>query len=207
MKLENKDLLDYEILKKHHELSFEDLLTDEEELIWSGKPKYEFSLMPLEVGGYDVALGPTNMYFIILAICWFKSYVAFNESRIVIAVLLFLLGLLLFLIPDLVKEIRRRKTAYAVSNMHVFFKLWGLRKKHKALAKIKIENLVDLRMEEYKDKSGVLYFLLKEQPTFKTFDFSSGATRHHPTFENIEEVTSLRSKIIELKKELDSTKN
>jgi len=202
MKSQTQDLLDYDILKKDYELSIEDILADSEKFVWNGKPNYVFSLMPLEMGGYDVALGPTNMYFIALAICWFKSYIAFGDSRILVAIIFFLLGLVLFLLPDVVKEIRRRKTAYAVSDRHVFFKLWGLRKKHRIIAKLKLASLVDVRMEEYNDKTGILYFLLKEQPAFKTFDFSSSASRHHPTFENIAEVASLRIRIIELKKEL-----
>lgn len=194
MKRELKRTLDNDMLNEMDReaiSSIEIQLDDSERLIWAARPKYYFSLTSLEIGGYDVALGPTNLYFIALLINLNYSYEYYSSGNYFKSALLFLLGFTLFLLPDIIEEIRRRNTAYAATNKHLFFKLWGIRKSKRRVEKIKLSEIGDIRYEEYKDKSGILHFFFKTQPAFKTYDFSAGGMRHHPTFENIKEVISV----------------
>ena len=147
---EMDNILDYHLIHEKDKTivnSINEQLLENEKLIWTGKPKYEFGIIPLEIGGYDVALGPTNLYFIALGLNWFYSFKTFSEGQIVKSIFFFILGLALFSLPDIIKEIRRRNTYYAVSNNRIFFKLWGLRKSKRIITHFKIDLINDLRYE------------------------------------------------------------
>ena len=184
--------------------SFRNFLDNSEEILWIGKPRYIFSITPLELGGYDLILGPTNLFFIALGAAWYYSYTFYFSQNYFLSVLLFIIGFLIFSIPDIIKEIRRRNTMYAFTNRRVLFRLWGIWKQV-YIKQIDMESIVDLRYEKYTDKPGVLYFILSSNPDFKTYDFSAGQSRHHPTFEEIENVENVYQQIMEIKKVLEQS--
>jgi len=199
----HKEILDFDMLTSDENFplnSIENMMDESEKLIWTGKPKYVFSLTPLEVGGHDVMLGPTNLYFLGLGAFWFFSFKAYQDSNFFLMILSFVAGLAVFILPDIIKEVRRRRTFYVVTTKRVFFVLSKLKKQ--SIHQLKLEEVHDIKYEGNKDKSGVLYLIPKNKVDFKTYNFFNGESRHYPTFENIEEVVSLWEKVKELKRKI-----
>jgi hypothetical protein len=172
-------------------------LEEGEEVIWKGAPKSYFSFYPIEVFRRDVANSWTTLFFILLVAGIILSYNYYTGSKWLHFQIVAFLTLFIALVPDIIKNYRKRQTAYAVTNKRVFFQLWswGWSKLHV----LPLQDIKLIRYEEYKEKEGTIYFILHEQPKFKTRDFFSGARRHFPTFELVPKVHELTNKLKALK--------
>lgn len=175
------------------------MLEPNESLIWRGKPNPPFSISLLEVDGYhDVVTGPVNPLSIILGIVIFGIWHFVTNEMWLVVVLMSIIGVAVLAAPELIKRRRKKKTEYAFSRNRIFFKLWYLWKER--IVAVDFNDIGKITTETYKDKAGVIYFMMKNEPQFKTYDFITSERRFHPTFEFVAEVENLSSQLRELMK-------
>jgi len=189
MKNQFQHTVDFRTLGRGHKKlrrSIFDQLSNTEKIIWVGKPKLVFGFTPLEHGNMSLQDGPANFQFGILAIALSFGFIEYQRDHHTFAMILIALGFFVFLLPDLLKRIRRVRTKYILTNQRVFFKLW--RYGNHSIHHIPLNELNDVRYKEHKDKSGILFFIPKRNPGFQTIDFYGSVHRPYPTFEDVEYV-------------------
>jgi len=173
----------------------EKLLPEGEIIEWVGSPKPKFGISILESGYYhDVMMGPSSRLGIVLGITIFTSSFFVAKNNIIGTVITILLGFTTIVLPNILQNRRRNKTKYAFTAEKVIFKLAYL-----TTEKIHILNfneIAQLKVQFYKDNSGVIYFIPKKPVEFYTKDFQGGKKRFYPTFEMVPEVVEL-SELIE----------
>jgi hypothetical protein len=172
-------------------------LREGEEIIWEGKPIQKFEFVPLNFSYYDVATGPTNIFFISLAITIFFTIRFYKEGNWLSLLITMIIGGAIFLGPDILKHLRRKRTEYLLTNKRAFFKLWRYGKY--SIHDIELKEVGKFHTVEFSDKTGSLHFMSNSPFNFRTHDFITGGMRHYPTFENIQNVVSLSEKLDKLK--------
>ena len=178
----------------------QEYLLEKEGIEWEGNPVPKFSITLLELGGhYDVMTGPTSIFGFILAGMLFACYTFYSAGNWIGIILTLIIGIAIILIPDFIKNERKKNTKYAFSKNRVFFQLWRWGKK--SVHFIDLADVAQINHQEYEDKSGVLHFLPKKPFDFYTYDFIAGNRRFYPTFEMIPDVLKLQEKLEILRKD------
>lgn len=174
--------------------------SDDKDLLWEGHPKPEFRITLLELGTYfDVLTGATSVFAFIVFGMLFGVYKFYTANNLLGIVMTLLVGLLIILSPDLLKNKRKRNTRYAFSNRKVYFQLWRWGKI--TFHSIDLSEVARISYQEYKDKSGVIHFIPKRSFDFYTYDFLKGSRRFYPTFEMVPDVIELQKQLETLRKE------
>lgn len=182
-------------------MEIQQYLSKNEKIIWQGKPKPKFSFTLLELGGhYDAMTGMTSVLGLVLGGMVCGCFVFYNSENWIAFVLTLLIGFATILIPDLLKNKRKKNTAYFVTNKRVYFQLWRWGKI--SIHSIDFQDIARIVVEEYQDKSGILHFLPKKPFGFSTHDFVSGEKRHYPTFEMVQDVKNLQEQLEELRRRI-----
>ncbi len=162
-------------------------MTDREYKIWETKPTYKARWAFLEIFGGGSEIGPYTavlpVLFILNIIGIIKMY--HEGNYLYCSMFVFVLCLLMFF-PEFHKHIRRKKTAYVVTNQSItFYDYWyGKKKKNTILLK----DIIRVYLVNYKDDIGVIYIYSKEK-NFYTRNFWSGSIRPTITMEDIENAT------------------
>lgn len=188
------------ILDKDFNTDFQQFLFDQEPVLWEGSPNRNFSITLLELGGYyDVAMGPTSILGFVLAGIAYGVYTFYSQGKILESILVIILGIGLIILPDILKWIRKKNTKYAFTENRIFFKLW--RWGDESVHILDFNDIGKITYEEYKDKSGIIYFLPKKPLDFHTHDFETGGRRFYPTFELVSNAIELRNTLENIRKE------
>ena len=96
-----------------------------ETIKWKGEPKPKFSITFLELGGhYDAMSGPTSIFGLVLGMTIVASMVFYNQSNWLAVILTILIGISILIIPEYLKNQRKKNTKYALTENKVFFQLW-----------------------------------------------------------------------------------
>lgn len=179
---------------------FQEYLLEKEGIEWEGKPNPKFSITLLEIGGHhDVMTGPTSILGFLLMGILFGCYKFYSTGNWVGFFLTLIIGITVILIPDIIKNERKKNTKYAFSRNRVFFQLWRWGKK--SIHFIDLADIGKINYQEYDDKSGIIHFLPKKPFDFFTYDFVSGSRRFYPTFEMVPDVIELQKRLEELRKD------
>ena len=164
-----------------------------ETIKWKGEPKPKFSITFLELGGhYDAMSGPTSIFGLVLGMTIVASMVFYNQSNWLAVILTILIGISILIIPEYLKNQRKKNTKYALTENKVFFQLWRWGKI--SIHSIDIKEIQKVFFQE-ENKLGFVYFIPKSKVDFCTYDFVAGEKRHYPTFEMIEDIDELKSLI------------
>ncbi len=164
----------------------------DESLKWQGQPYPKLSVTLLEFGGDShMVTGPSSIFGFILGGLLFFGFLLYKAENWLGLFFLIVFGLLVLIIPDIIKNKRKQNTKYAVSNQRIYFQLWRFGKQ--TIHSIDFKDIKGVRTETHKKKLGVIYFLPLKPFDFYTYDFSSGLRRHYPTFEMVKEVEELES--------------
>ena len=175
-------------------------LLEQEGIEWEGKPKPKFSITLFELGGhYDVMTGPTSIFGLLFAGTLIGCYKFCSDGNWLAFFLTLITGLTVILIPDIIKNERKKNTKYAFTKNRVFFQLWRWGKK--SFHFIDLADVGQINYQEFKDKSGVIHFLPKKPFDFFTYDFVSGDRRFYPTFEMVPDVIELQQRLEGLRKD------
>ncbi len=154
-----------------------------EKIIWQGKPKYKFRWALLEIFGGGRSILLIMLIPILLVSTVFGLVWAHEQQEYLLAFLLYFLVFLLFFGPELHKFIRRKYTAYQVTDNYIMIQDYWYGKKYHHI--IHIGEVVKFYLENYDDNCGVIHIFLKNKPSFITRDFWSGIPRFHITLEDI----------------------
>lgn len=188
------------ILDKGFGQQIQEYLFEKEEIEWQGSPNPKFSITLLEQEGYyDVMTGPSSILGYILGGMAVGGYLFYTHDNWVGFVLTMLIGLAIIASPDILKNIRKKKTRYAFTKNRVFFKLWRWGKESVHI--IDLADIVKITWQEYEDKSGVIHFFPNKSLDFYTYDFVTSRRRDYPTFEMVPNVIELTNQIENFRKE------
>ena len=188
------------ILDKNFESQVQQRLMEKEGIEWEGNPKPKFSITLLEMGGHhDVMTGPTSILGFLLVGTFLACYLLFSNGYRIVFFLTLIAGIMSILLPDIIKNQRKKNTKYAFTKNRVFFQLWRWGKK--SIHFIDLADVAQINYEEYDDKSGVIHFLPKNPFDFHTHDFISGTKRFYPTFEMVPNVVELQKRLEALRRE------
>lgn len=160
----------------------------EEKIIWTGQPIYKPRVAIIEIfgGGW----GPFAMILtvVFMSILFFTVFL-FVTGETMLGVFCAFVFLAIIFLPEILKKIRRKKTRYTVTNKHVIFELWwwGVGEKHL----IPLQSIKRFHYVEFKDKSGQLHLVSKEDFDFKTRNFWSGLSHRTICFDDIPNVVEL----------------
>lgn len=191
----NSKILDLDFVNQVQEK-----LLEQEVIEWEGQPKPKFSITLLEMGGhYDAMTGPTSIFGFVLAGILFACYMFYKDGNWIGIFLSIVIGIFAILLPDIIKNERKKNTKYAFTKNRVFFQLWRWGKK--SIHSIDLADVGQINYQEYDDKSGVIHFLPKKPFDFYTYDFIGGERRFYPTFEMIPDVLELQKRLEELRKD------
>lgn len=193
--MKNRNILDDDFSTQ-----VQDFLLDEEQIEWQGQPKPKFSITLLELGGhYDAASGPTSILGFVLVGMVAACYKFYSDGNWLGVLLSLVIGTAVVLIPDFIKNERKKNTKYAVTKDRVFFQLWRWGKK--SFHSIDLADIGKMNYQEYEDKSGVIHFSSRKVFDFFTYDFVAGSKRFYPTFEMVPEVEELYKRLEILRKD------
>lgn len=175
-------------------------LAKDEEILWIGIPKQNFSVTILEVDDdYDGLTSLKGLFGITLLGIGYFCVSFYNSDNWIGLFLTIILGLVIIAIPDIIKNIRKKNTKYAFSKTKVFFQLW--RWGRISFQVIDLAQVGKITYEEFDNKSGVIHFLPREPFDFYTYDFIAGGRRFYPTFELVSDVIELQKRLDTLRKE------
>ena len=178
----------------------QNLLMENERVIWKGKPKLKLSITVLELGFYyDVATGAAGVFGIFLFVIFLVTYLFHMAGNMIGVFLTILIGFILIILPDVIKRERKIHTKYAFSENRVFFRLWRWGKTTYHV--IDLLDVGKITYQEYKNKTGIIHFLPKKPLPFFTYDFMSGDRRFYPTFEMIPNAIEVHEQLEALRKE------
>ncbi len=105
-------------------------LMDKEGIEWEGSPKPKFSITLLELGGHhDVMTGPTSIFGFLIVGIILGCYKFYSDGNWLGFLLTIIIGIGIILIPDIIKNERKKNTKYAFTKNRVFFQLWRWGKK------------------------------------------------------------------------------
>jgi len=188
------------ILAKNFSHEVQKYLQENEEVEWEGQPKPKFSISLLEMGGHhDVLTGPTSILGFIVGGMLVAGYLFYLNNNWIALAATIIVGIIIIVFPDIIKNERKKNTQYVVTNNRVFFQLWRWGKK--SMHVIDLADVGQITYEADKDQSGVVHFLPRKSFDFFTHDFVSGKQRFYPTFEMIPDVIELQKKLEALRKD------
>jgi len=113
------------------------------------------------------------------------------------AIISALLGILITVLPEILNRVRNNNTEYAFSANRLYFKIW--KQFNVKYHTINLEDISKISYEDYERRNGILHFMLKIKPNFKTHDLLTGEQRLYPTFESIGDVITLKEWINKLR--------
>ena len=175
-------------------------LFEKEEIEWEGSPRPGFSITLLESGGYyDAISGPTSIFGLVLGITLIGCYFFYSSGNILGCLATLVIGVSVVLIPDIIKNKRKKNTRYAVTKNRVFFELWRWGKQ--SIHFIDLAEVENISYQEYADKSGIIHFMARKPFDFDTYDFGAGNRRIYPTFEMVPNVVELQKRLEMLRKD------
>ena len=175
-------------------------LREQEAIEWMGKPKPKFTISLLEMDGHhDVLTGPTSILGFIVGGMLIPAYFFYIDNNWIALAATIIIELLIIVLPDIIKNKRKKHTKYAFTNNRVFFQLWKWGKT--SIHHIDLADVGQISYEVNKDKAGVIHFLPRKSFDFFTHDFISGKKRFYPTFELVPEVIELQKKLEILRKD------
>ena len=179
---------------------FEDEILDlkkDEKVIWKGSPRKYFSITLLEIfGPYDSLSIITGYQIIGLILIYQKANGYIIAADYALLVPTILLGGLILLLPDFYKHYKKVNTEYFVTGERVLIKTTKFFQPR--LTWIWKSDLSRVSYQEFKNKSGTLFFIPKQKLNIKTRDLPGYRRRHFPTFEVIDNVLGVHKLINDL---------
>ncbi len=172
----------------------------EQTILWTDTPKPGFSITLLEGNGYNDALSGANIFGWIVGCFLSGAIMAFHFSNLYLTLLVVFLGILLLVLPDILKAERKRKTKYYLTEEEVIFELWQARKR--LIKRVALNNIDKIYIDVHQNGRGSLYLVLKTEVDFTTLDFEKSAPMHHPTLimvDNVRTVADLLRKTLKNK--------
>jgi len=169
---------------------WKNLVFKEEDILWQGKPKKKFSFYFLEQDFYhDVMTGPSSKFIILLVffgVLFYAFYEAGNYLGMLLTAFFFVF---VFSLPDIILRYYRNNTKYAATKDVVLFQTlsWF---QSKTIA-IPFMDIAKISFQEFKDGTGVITFLLRNDHDIITRNFTTGDRRIYPTFEDVESPVAL----------------
>ena len=181
-----------EILDTPFQNSFSDFLQKDEMAIWEGQPRFKTKFFEVFLGDRK-ALTLIASFFGFLVFLYFSFIflipllmgILFSNFIIkIIALVIFLL----ILSPRILSLVKRKKTAYFITNRQIIFQLWQRGKKR--IYHIPFSAIHDLVVQEEGKNYGVIFLAIKNPQglQFDTYNLRSGERRHQPTLEMVENV-------------------
>lgn len=193
------EILDKDIVERDQ---FE--LLKEERILWKGKPKKYFSLTFLEMFGYyDSISFITGFQIFFLIITYYQVRDNYSDGNVIISIFSLVIGLIIILLPDLIKNHIKQKTKYYLTNKRVIIDTRNMIKRK--VFELMLFEIGNITYQEFKNGTGVIHFMPIEKVNFKTRDFFASKVREYPSFELIENVVeeykTIKEKISRLKQD------
>jgi len=189
------DILDADVLADR-----EFALRKGELMIWKGEPKPYFSISMAEVLVRDANVSAAAvLQFVMSLILICKVVYLVDGSDNVKSTVITALLLLIVMVPDVLRHIRKANTQYYLTTERVVIKtLYYLQKQQYTL---ELVDIMDVSYEGYKDGYGTLFLQMVRVGRRKTYDFFTGARRHFPTLELVSDYAAVKRQIDTLRSE------
>lgn len=164
---------------------------EEEIIVWKGKPKYKVRWAFLEIffSGANIILMFAYPVLLFLSALGFIQY--FGAHNYWMLAFIIMINLLVLFGIEIHKNIRRKNTHYVVTSHQIkIYDYWYGQKLEQI---VPFSNIDKFYLEDYQDGIGIIHIFLKDNDlrSFKTRGFFSGRERHHLSFEDIEEASTL----------------
>jgi len=162
-------------------------LKKDEKIIWRGNPRKYFSITFLEIfGPYDSLSIITGYQILTLMIIYQEAKNKLFDDNYALFIGTIIIGSLIFILPDIYKNYKKINTEYYATGDRILIKTTKLFKpKLKWIWKSDISRIT---YQEFKNGSGILFFIPKRKSKIKTRDYFALRRRHYPTFELIDNV-------------------
>ncbi len=162
--------------------------------VWKGAPSHKPRLAILKILGSNPVLG------VLVFAPLIGSFVLGNNLIFGGALLVFVL---ITVIPEIHKSIRRKETQYKLLEDRLVIKdYWYGHTKENALF---FNQITKMYVDKNKNDFGTIYFIVNGDRPFNTRGFWSGEKRHHITFEDLVDVSQSFDLIKKLLKESKSS--
>lgn len=163
------------------------LNTKEEDILWQGTPNPPFVIPYLAHGGHhDVRIGGTSPFLLLLIGTIILAFIFQQIIGNIGIVIASILGIYIFIRPNLILSKRKKNTTYYVLKDGIYFKFLGWRKEQSSF--IPFKNIKKISSIPLKTGEGDIIIYPKEKATFITYDFTRNSLLHHPTIIRIKDV-------------------
>lgn len=156
-----------------------------EKIIWEGNPQraIDFSLSRNDAR-VNALLNRIGGLFLFGVLLYFFSKI-FQSLTTYFFILIFLI---VGIIPNVFRWIKKKKTKYLISDQRILFQLWDW--KGTKFYDIPFSEITNFIITYDTDTDGVIRLAVKKpyKIPFETYDLNSGERRHQPTLEMIEDV-------------------
>ena len=158
---------------------------DEEKIIWKGRPTYKPRLAFLElVGGDDVIISIVIALLFILLILK-----AMSTPNIWISILCISVIIIAFLIPEVHKNYRRKRTVYELTKKDIKIKdTWYGKELTRIISLNDIDRIVYV---SFKDDSGRIHLMVNKELNINTRNFWSGSYHSTIALEDVENISKV----------------
>ncbi len=179
------------------EIRSNDLLPDER-IAWTGRPKPGFSFVPGEFAKscFGCIYGGFALFWMIMAggVALFGSNAGGQRPTDIVSVLFPLFGLPFFLIglwlaigTAVTRTLRRKRTAYAITNRRLITVRGG---NNRQVETINLERIEETSMSEYTDHSGSISLTLSNRDLDRLYRRQGNRSFTPPSIECVPDVQS-----------------
>lgn len=167
----------------------------QEDILFQTTPNPPFVISYLSNGGHhDVMSGGSSPFVLLIMGTIIVAFFLQKIAGIIGIILSIILGIAIFIRPNIIISNRKKNTAYYILKDGVYFKFFGWGKEKSTF--VPFENIKKISTIPLKTGEGDIILYLKEKANFVTYDFVRNTPLPHPTIIKIKDVKKI-AKMIE----------
>ena len=170
------------ILDRDFFVGWDNYVIQEDELLWTGKPRIQQYFRFLEKDFYhDVMTGVSSVVMLYTMLLLAITYGLYELGFQFYGIIIFVLGATIPFLWEYFNYKNRLKTEYAITKKYVLFKIYnGFRN---VIHTIPIEDLIKIYLTKEIKDIGTITLITNGSVGFSTYSGRTGLRRDHPTLE------------------------